>query len=248
MNENIWENEGAVTEAAQKDELILNQLKDRFNFNENQLKMLDWMTGLIDEKTRYWNEMKSVFDNAVELSKIDDKVWRACKDYYHYRGRAWDESEGLDKAPLIRAKGEKFPDRVSGPFIQVLKIITNLAIMDDLQLLDPYIEAMAAFGIKIDLSGVERGKTPEDYADIMETTSNLQTHICELADAVNDKKKDFADMAICSKNNFGKIKNIWPKLSHGKNVQKPLSNMFISSSTDVGFSAAASKLNEQNID
>ena len=70
MNENIWENEGAVTEAAQKDELILNQLKDRFNFNENQLKMLDWMTGLIDEKTRYWNEMKSVFDNAVELSKI----------------------------------------------------------------------------------------------------------------------------------------------------------------------------------
>lgn len=122
------------------------------------------------------------------------------------KGRAWDESEGLEKAPLIRAKGEKFPDRVSGPFIQVLKIITNLAIMDDLQLLDPYIEAMAAFGIKIDLSGVERGKMPEDYAEVMETTSNLQTHICELADAVNDKKKDFADMAICSKNNFGKIK------------------------------------------
>lgn len=242
-------NEDENAEANQNSgQFILNELANKFNFNDTQLEMLDSMTRLIDEKARYWDEMRSVFENAVELSKIDGKIWRACKDYYHYRGRAWDYSEGEDKAPLKKIKGEKFPDRVSGPFIKVLDIILNLATMDDLQLLDPYINALAAYGIKLDLSEVERKVKPEDYDQVMATTSDLQTHICELADVVNDMKPNFADAAICSKNSFGKIKNVWPRLTKGKNCQKTLSNMFISSSTDVGFSAAASKLNQDNID
>ena len=218
------------------------------DYSEQAQKVLEEADQILTEKQKHWDELNDIVKNSAEGLELDPKQLKQLKDYHHYRERGWFYNPDTGEYdPLTRAKGEKFPDRVSGPFIKFLEIINNCCEAGDIELLDVYFEALAKRGIQVKVNIPVKDKRP-NYDDIIDALCAQQSHICALADQLNDSYKKKMDEAnICGKRTFNTAINSYHRIKAGKDLSKQLQNLYVDSANDTKFATSLIDENKNNI-
>lgn len=171
----------------------------------------------LKEKKSFSYEMNSAFKEAAKSSNLDSAVLRRVKDYKYYKGKGWDGS------PIVLDKEEKFKDRVSPTFRKLYTIIDDLAQVEQLEVLDEYLDCLRSHGIKIDISGYHpnNSTTNKEATDsAINTGVALQSNICELADEIKENDSEEAEVqGFGPKKEYVKLINlIYQKNEKGKDI------------------------------
>ena len=78
------------------------------------------------------------------------------------------------------------------------------------------------------------------YDGFIENASSSQSTICNLADILNDDKRETAvDAGLVSKKNFSKALQIYNKMTHEKDPSSIINNMYIEGASDALFAQKA---------
>lgn len=218
------------------------------DFSQSAQNALDEANELLSKKNKHFKELNSLADSFKDQSTLSSQQIKQLKDYHYYKGRGWGSDQVTGEIdPLIRIKGTKFPDRISGPFIRFLTIIQNCYKAGDTEILDDYIEALRKYGVDISIN-IKPDAKPNNYDDTITAMSAQQKQICELADELNDVYKiDFDQQNICSKKTFNTALNAYHKIKNGKNIEKSLNKLYIDSTNDARFATVLSDDNKNNI-
>ncbi len=171
----------------------------------------------LKEKKSYSYQMNSTFKEAGKHANVEPTVLRRVKDYKYYKGNGWDGS------PIVLDKDEKFKDRVSPVFKKLYTIVDDLAQVDQLELLDEYLDCLRDLGIKIDISNYHSATstTDKDVTDsAIETGVSLQSNICQLADEIKENDSEQAEVeGFGPKHEYVKLINlIYQKNEKGKDI------------------------------
>lgn len=168
------------------------------------------------DKKMYNKNMSSKIKEAASSSKIEPIVLRRCKDYLHYRKLGW------VGGPLELNPKEKFKDRISPTFIKLLTIIDDLMSLGKEELLDVYVDALAAQGIKIDYSGhvpTNPAASPDEAWEAVEYGSQMQGYICTLADKIRDEDAVAAEeLGFGPKNEYTKLIQLLDRKKNGNDI------------------------------
>ena len=136
-------------------------------------------------------------------------------DYLHYKGNGWEDGNPLKLIPQT-----KFKDRVSPTFIRLLKIINDLRDVDDLGLLNPYLEALKVNGIEIKITPHDALDDRTFLDDYMTLINEQQCIICDNTDIVRDKGEEAAYNQFCTKGKFKELAESYYKLQNGIKPEK----------------------------
>lgn len=208
-------------------------------FSVEETEFLIGCNQIVEEKKKHSREMNGLAKDLASVIGVDKSTLMKCKDYHYYKGNGWGVGEDGEYDPLIKVKGSKFPDRISGPIIRFAEIIENLNSVGDLELLEPYFEALEARGIKVSITK-EPFQKHAAYDGFIENASGSQRRICSLADELNDDKRETAvDAGLVSKKNFSKALQIYNKMTHEKDPSAIINNMYIEGASDALFAQKA---------
>lgn len=176
------------------------------------------------KKTRANKIMNEMFAAAQDDTGLNKLNLRNLKDYVHYYGRGWENGN-----PLVKEKGEKFPDRISTPFRHFAEVITTCAKAGKLDLLDQHLAALSAIGIDISFNGNLTKNSVQDVElldTVIEKGSQLQSVICSHADSIKFDLAPLADNTeIAPKKKFKELVSIKYAIEHGDKFQKRLENL-----------------------
>lgn len=172
-------------------------------------------------------EMNSIAKGCACETRIPKKAIMKVKDYLHYRGRGWGEN-CLEKSE----DDEKYPDRVSPTFRNLVDIITNSYLVGKESLLDVYLEALKEKGITII---IDKSKFTSPDTNVKEQVSNAinamdyyQCIICEKNDYMNDVLAEQAENTnLAPKNKYKRIIQLAASKQAGKDIEDKLQDEYL---------------------
>ena len=193
-------------------------------------ELLDDALDNVSDKKQFSKHMKDILKNCGLVNGIDKKVLAHVKDYYHYKGANWQDGNPLKKNP-----DAEYKDKISPTFIKLLSIFQDLEAVGDTDFLQPYIDALLPYGIKIEFDA----KTPdtkdpiEDIKKTIETASGYQTNVDELTKRIKEENaKKSEDIGFTTKSAFTSVLNPYETLQEGTdvndNVQQNIANSLMS--------------------
>ena len=125
------------------------------------------------DKKQFTKAMKDTLKECGQTNNIEKKVLSHVKDYYHYKGANWQDGSPLKKNP-----NAEYKDKVSPVFIKLLNIFQDLEAVGDTAFLQPYVDALLPYGIKIEFDA----KTPDTkiVLTILDRKLKLQVSIRQI--------------------------------------------------------------------
>lgn len=201
-----------------------NQTNDAQN---SQISCLDDGIQYHNEKASLWKEMNDIAKLCSNETGISKKVLMKVKDYLHYRGRGWGE-DCLTKAE----DSEKYPDRVSPTFRNLVDIVTNLYATGKESNLRVYLDALKDKGITLTID-TSKFTRPDD--DVKEKVANalavmdpIQCQICEKNDYMTDVLAVNAEESNLSpKDKYKKIVKLAASKQAGRDVDDKVQDEYV---------------------
>lgn len=185
-------------------------------------ELLDDSLETLADKKRYSKTMNTIIKDCAKTNKLEPKVLKAVKNYHHYKGANW-----LNNNPLEKDKEKKDKDKVAPIFIKLLEVVENLRAVGDKDFLEPYINALAEKGIKIDINFEETDKNINDIMEVIESASKLQTNVDTLTEELKEvKSTESEELNFTPKSSFIGILLILDKIRNDKDVKDLIQNNF----------------------
>ena len=179
-------------------------------------ELLDDALDNVSDKKQFSKNMKDILKNCGMINGIDKKVLSHVKDYYHYKGANWQDGNPLKKNPQAEYK-----DKISPTFIKLLSIFQDLEAVGDTDFLQPYIDALLPYGIKIELDAKspDTKESLEDIKRTIETASGYQTNVDELTKRIKEENAQKSeDIGFTTKSTFNSVLSTYEKIKEGKDV------------------------------
>ena len=185
-------------------------------------ELLDDSLETLADKKRFAKTMNSIIKDCAKKNEIDPKVIKAVKNYRHYRGVNW-----ANNNPLEKDNDKKEKDKVAPIFIKLLEVVENLRAIGDKEFLEPYLNAIAEHGIKIDIEYDDTDKDVEEIMEVIESASKLQTNVDTLAEELKGEKSTTAEeLNFTPKSSFCNVLGMLEKINEGKEIDDALQNRF----------------------
>ena len=185
-------------------------------------ELLDDSLETLADKKRFAKTMNSIIKDCAKKNEIDPKVIKAVKNYRHYRGVNW-----ANNNPLEKDNDKKEKDKVAPIFIKLLEVVENLRAIGDKEFLEPYLNAIAEHGIKIDSDFEDTDKDVEEIMEVIESASKLQTNVDTLAEELKGEKSTTAEeLNFTPKSSFCNVLGMLEKINEGKEIDDALQNRF----------------------
>lgn len=185
-------------------------------------ELLDDSLETLADKKRYSKTMNTIIKDCAKANKLNPKVLKAVKNYHHYKGANW-----LNNNPLEKDKEKKDKDKVAPIFIKLLEVVENLRAVGDKDFLEPYINALAEKGIKIDIDFEETDKNINDIMEVIESASKLQTNVDTLSEELKEvKSTESEELNFTPKSSFVGVLSILDKIRNDKDVEDVIQNNF----------------------
>lgn len=206
-------------------------MTDKNTSNENDIVV---NTQCLEQGIEYHNEkraiskvMNSIAKQCARETRINKKAIMKVKDYLHYRGRGWGE-DCLSKSD----EQEKYPDRVSPTFRNLVEIITNAYITGKEDLLDVYLNAVKDKGITITIDKsmftLPDTEQKEKVSSAINQLDPLQCDICEKNDYMNDVLAEEAENTNLSpKNKYKQIVQLAAARQAGKDIDDKVQDEYL---------------------
>ena len=196
------------------------------NMNEENVEqiqeLLDDSLETLADKKRYSKTMNTIIKDCAKANKLNPKVLKAVKNYHHYKGANW-----LNNNPLEKDKKKKDKDKVAPIFIKLLEVVENLRAVGDKDFIEPYINALAEKGIKIDIDFEETDKNINDIMEVIESASKLQTNVDTLSEELKEVKSvESEELNFTPKGSFVGVLSILDKIRNDKDVEDLIQNNF----------------------
>ena len=185
-------------------------------------ELLDDSLETLADKKRFAKTMNSIIKDCAKKNEIDPKVIKAVKNYRHYRGVNW-----ANNNPLEKDNDKKEKDKVAPIFIKLLEVVENLRAIGDKEFLEPYLNAIAEHGIKIDIDFEDTDKDVDEIMEVIESASKLQTNVDTLAEELKGEKSTTAEeLNFTPKSSFCNVLGMLEKINEGKEIDDALQNRF----------------------
>lgn len=185
-------------------------------------ELLDDSLETLADKKRYSKTMNTIIKDCAKANKLEPKVLKAVKNYHHYKGANW-----LNNNPLEKDKEKKDKDKVAPIFIKLLEVVENLRAVGDKDFIEPYINALAEKGIKIDIDFEETDKNINDIMEVIESASKLQTNVDTLTEELKEvKSTESEELNFTPKGSFVGVLSILDKIRNDKDVEDVIQNNF----------------------
>ena len=185
-------------------------------------ELLDDSLETLADKKKFAKTMNTIIKDCAKKNEIDPKVIKAVKNYRHYKGVNWENNNPLKKNKDIKEK-----DKVAPIFIKLLEIVENLRAIGDKEFLEPYLNAIAEHGIKIDIEYADTDKNVEEIMEVIESASKLQTNVDTLAEELKEEKSTTAEeLNFTPKSSFCNVLGMLEKINEGKEIDDALQNRF----------------------
>ena len=180
-----------------------------------------------NEKSVLWKEMNSIAKLCAQETGVSRNTLMRVKDYLHYRGRGWGD-DCLSKSD----ESEKYPDRVSPTFRNLVDIVTNSYATGKEDLLNVYIEAVKEKGITINIDSTKfnspLGESKEKIAAALHQMDPIQCDICEKNDYMTDVLAVEAETSNLSpKNKYKQIVKLAASKQAGRDVDDKVQDEFV---------------------
>jgi hypothetical protein len=117
-------------------------------------ELLDDSLETLADKKKFAKTMNTIIKDCAKQNNLEPKVIKAVKNYHHYKGSNW-----ANNNPLEKDKDKKDKDKVAPIFIKLLEVVENLRKVGDKEFLEPYINALAEHGIRIDIDLKKQTRT-----------------------------------------------------------------------------------------
>ena len=194
---------------------------DKENIEKIEALLDDSLETLADKK-RFAKTMNSIIKDCAKKNEIDPKVIKAVKNYRHYRGVNW-----ANNNPLEKDNDKKEKDKVAPIFIKLLEVVENLRAIGDKEFLEPYLNAIAEHGIKIDIDFEDTDKDVDEIMEVIESASKLQTNVDTLAEELKGEKSTTAEeLNFTPKSSFCNVLGMLEKINEGKEIDDALQSRF----------------------
>ena len=185
-------------------------------------ELLDDSLETLADKKKFAKTMNTIIKDCAKKNEIDPKVIKAVKNYRHYKCANW-----VDNNPLKKDKDKKEKDKVAPIFIKLLEVVENLRAIGDKEFLEPYLNAIAEHGIKIDIEYADTNKNVEEIMEVIESASKLQTNVDTLAEELKEEKSTTAEeLNFTPKSSFCNVLGMLEKINEGKEIDDALQNRF----------------------
>ena len=185
-------------------------------------ELLDDSLETLADKKRFAKTMNSIIKDCAKKNEIDPKVIKAVKNYRHYRGVNW-----ANDNPLEKDNDKKEKDKVAPIFIKLLEVVENLRAIGDKEFLEPYLNAIAEHGIKIDIDFEDTDKDVDEIMEVIESASKLQTNVDTLAEELKGEKSTTAEeLNFTPKSSFCNVLGMLEKINEGKEIDDALQSRF----------------------
>lgn len=185
-------------------------------------ELLDDSLETLADKKRFAKTMNSIIKDCAKKNEIDPKVIKAVKNYRHYRGVNW-----ANNNPLEKDNDKKEKDKVAPIFIKLLEVVENLRAIGDKEFLEPYLNAIAEHGIKIDIDFEDTNKDVDEIMEVIESASKLQTNVDTLAEELKGEKSTTAEeLNFTPKSSFCNVLGMLEKINEGKEIDDALQSRF----------------------
>ena len=185
-------------------------------------ELLDDSLETLADKKRFAKTMNTIIKDCAKKNEIEPKVIKAVKNYRHYRGANW-----VNNNPLEKDNDKKEKDKVAPIFIKLLEVVENLRAIGDKEFLEPYLNAIAEHGIKIDIDFEDTDKDVDEIMEVIESASKLQTNVDTLAEELKGEKSTTAEeLNFTPKSSFCNVLGILEKINEGKNQNDKIQSNF----------------------
>ena len=185
-------------------------------------ELLDDSLETLADKKRFAKTMNSIIKDCAKKNEIDPKVIKAVKNYRHYRGVNW-----ANNNPLEKDNDKKEKDKIAPIFIKLLEVVENLRAIGDKEFLEPYLNAIAEHGIKIDIDFEDTDKDVDEIMEVIESASKLQTNVDTLAEELKGEKSTTAEeLNFTPKSSFCNVLGMLEKINEGKEIDDALQSRF----------------------
>ena len=180
-----------------------------------------------NEKSALWKEMNSIAKFCAQETGVSRNTLMRVKDYLHYRGRGWGD-DCLSKSD----ESEKYPDRVSPTFRNLVDIVTNSYASGKEDLLNVYLEAVKEKGITINIDSSKfnspDGESKEKIDTALRQMDPIQCDICEKNDYMTDVLAVEAETSNLSpKNKYKQIVKLAASKQAGRDVDDKVQDEFV---------------------
>lgn len=193
--------------------------------NENVEKieeLLDDSLETLADKKKFAKTMNTIIKDCAKKNNVDPKVIKAVKNYRHYKGANW-----ANNNPLKKDKDKKEKDKVAPIFIKLLEVVENLRAIGDKEFLEPYLNAIAEKGIRIDIDFEDTDKDVGEIMEVIESASKLQTNVDTLAEELKEEKSTTAEeLNFTPKSSFCNVLGMLEKINEGKEIDDALQSRF----------------------
>lgn len=185
-------------------------------------ELLDDSLETLADKKRFAKTMNSIIKDCAKKNEIDPKIIKAVKNYRHYRGANW-----ANNNPLEKDNDKKEKDKVAPIFIKLLEVVENLRAIGDKEFLEPYLNAIAEHGIKIDIDFEDTDKDVDEIMEVIESASKLQTNVDTLAEELKETKSvEAEELNFTPKSSFCNVLGMLEKINEGKEIDDALQSRF----------------------
>lgn len=185
-------------------------------------ELLDDSLETLADKKKFAKTMNTIIKDCAKKNEIDPKIIKAVKNYKHYKGVNW-----ANNNPLEKDKDKKEKDKVAPIFIKLLEVVENLRAIGDKEFLEPYLNAIAEKGIRIDIDFEDTDKDVGEIMEVIESASKLQTNVDTLAEELKEEKSTTAEeLNFTPKSSFCNVLGMLEKINEGKEIDDALQNRF----------------------
>ena len=191
--------------------------------NAEQIEeLLDDSLETLADRKKFNKTRNTIIKDCAKANGIEPKVIKAVTSYHHYRGVNW-----VDNNPLEKDKNKKEKDKVAPIFIKLLEVVENLRKVGDKEFLEPYINALAEHGIRIDIDFEETDKNVEEIMEVVESASKLTTNVDALTEELKEVKSvESEELNFTPKGSFVGVLGILDKIREGKNQNDKIQSNF----------------------
>ena len=172
-------------------------------------ELLDQGDTLLLVKKAASKNLNSYKKDSAKETGVDAKILAQAKNLYHTKGNGWTVS------PLVIDPKEEKKDKISQVFVKFLDTVSTICQVNP-EDLDPYIKALEASGVKVDLSGLI-GNLPDPDPEVLERVEKLSSYQTVVDETV-DKLKTLAEAHsdIVPPKEFAGLLKLYNKKINGK--------------------------------
>ena len=106
-------------------------------------------------------------------------------------------------------------------------MVENLRAIGDKEFLEPYLNAIAEKGIRIDIDFADTDKNVDEIMEVIDSASKLQTNVDTLAEELKEEKSTTAEeLNFTPKSSFCNVLGMLEKINEGKEIDDALQSRF----------------------